>query len=251
MFLFEKKTPCSNFHFKLSHSYTYFLVSFSLYLTLFMFPLLVCTLLMFTLVVCAFLLCSFLFFLVEQVVFKNTVSFFLFPRPSCFIQSLLSFSFFISLCETLQFFFSFLFRLFSFCSFSLVLSENAHFSQQKTFSFNISKTVSLKFFLVLLPQFQQVLTAFALLTTRSLGLMSSRGSTHTWKIIKGSKKEILKNIFYEKKKTQKIPARRKKEQEKHVFKKEKRKEKKNCFSFFLTKVRKRRKTFFLLEFQRG
>ena len=137
MFLFDNKNSLFEFQF-LSFSFLslFFSFLFLLILSLFMFLLFSRTLLMFTLIVSSLLICSFLFFLVEQFLFKkNTVSFFPFPRPSCFIQSPFSLSFFISFCEPAFSVSSpFCFVFFSF------------FSEQKTFSSNIPKTLSLKFF---------------------------------------------------------------------------------------------------------
>ena len=140
------KTQCSNFHFYLPHSDPYFSsCTFSLFLTLFMFPLL------FTYPPNVHSLCDysphlfFPFFLVEQFLFKNIVFFFFFQdlRVSfsrlfhCLFSSL-------SVSQPSVFLllfvssFVFLFCFFQSCSFEKML----HFSEQK-----ISLRISQKLFL--------------------------------------------------------------------------------------------------------
>ena len=176
MFLLEnKKLPV-----RISVFIPMLLVSFLLILTLFMFPLLLRrTLLMFTLFVSTLLICSFLFFLLHSSFSKNTVSFYLFPRPSCFIQLPFSLSFFISFCETPSvFLLLFVSSFFSVCFFfSLVLSKKCSISLNNKHSLLISPKNC----------FSEVLFGFRkiskILLSSSLPFSFSKKVLHVWEKI--------------------------------------------------------------------
>ena len=104
-----------------------------------MFPLLLRTLLMFTLFVSTLLICSLFFFSCWTVSFQKHCVFFLFPRPSCFIQSPFSLSFFISFCESPFSIFSPYCFVFFFLFFSVLLCRKMHHFSEKKNSLRISQ----------------------------------------------------------------------------------------------------------------
>ena len=132
--LLTKKSPCSNFHFDRSHSYTYVSRFFFYLLTLLScFHSFVCTLLMFPLSLSTFLIVTLLFLLPNTFFKKKKHSLpFIVGKPSCFFSVSFVISSFLSFCETLQLFFSFLVSPFFFVAFSnLVHPKNKNFRIKK------------------------------------------------------------------------------------------------------------------------